>query len=142
MVLRCDRWHRHDKAGVVPGERGAESLVRPSRVVSQPCPRDFTRVVDLEWFWFGLSVLRQLCVTIRFDDLSGVFREGSVDLDGDSLERAVAGELEKALMQEFASAIEIAALTRQPCLEERQLRPAEGGVLGHLVKPVSGVVVR
>jgi len=77
-----------------------------------------------------MSVFRRPCVTIRFDDLSGAFREGSIDLDGDRLECAVAGEPGKALVQEFASAIEIAALTRQLCLEERQLRAAKGRVVG------------
>jgi hypothetical protein len=86
-------------------------------------------------------VLRQLCGTIRLNDLPGAFREGSVDLDRDLLERAVAGKPGKALVHELASAIEFAALTSQLCSEERQLWSAESSVLGYLVKPVIGVIV-
>ena len=78
---------------------------------------------------------------IRLDDLPGTFREGSVDLDRDLLERAVAGKSGKALVHELPSTIELAALTSQLRLEKRQLWSAEGGMVGYLVKPVVGVVV-
>jgi len=80
-------------------------------------------------------------VPIRLDDLLGAFREGSVDLDRDLLERAVPGEPGKALVHELASEIDSAALTSQLCLEERQLCSAESMVLRYLVEPVIGVIV-
>lgn len=80
-------------------------------------------------------------VPIRLDDLPSSLRERSVDLGREPVELGVAREFGEALVHELASAIEVAALVSQLCLEEGQFGPAQSGVTGQLVQPVADVIV-
>ena len=53
----------------------------------------------------------------------------------------MAGELLQALVDETAGAVHVAPLARKPCLEERELGPAEGNVVDQPIEAIRDAIV-